>query len=102
MRTSGSSYVEQAPLVFRDTEHTARHELPAVLRLIDAGKVAVSAKTLRPSAAAVRRIGAVLSGGDFFPAAGRERFPVAHGRPDPGTRVAVADAGRQARRAAEL
>ena len=31
-------------------------------------KVAVSAKTMRPSAAAVRRIGEVLSGGDFFSA----------------------------------
>ena len=60
--------VEQVPLVLRDTEHPVRHELPAVLRLVDAGKVAVSAKTLRPSAAAVRRIGEVLSGGDFFPA----------------------------------
>ena len=60
--------IEQAPLVLRDTEYTARHELPAVLRLIDAGKVAASAKTLRPSAAAVRRIGEVLAGGDFFPA----------------------------------
>ena len=61
--------IEQVPLVLRDTEHIARHELPAVLRLIEAGRVTVSAKTLRPSAAAVRRIGEVLSGGDFFPAA---------------------------------
>ena len=60
--------IEQVPLILRDTDHTARHELPAVLRLVDAGKVAVSAKTLRPSAAAVRRIGEVLSGGDFFSA----------------------------------
>ena len=60
--------IEQVPLVLRDTERPVRHELPAVLRLIDGGKVAVSAKTLRPSAVAVRRIGEVLSGGDFFPA----------------------------------
>ena len=60
--------IEQVPLVLRETEHAVRHELPAVLRLIDGGKVAVSAKTLRPAAAAVRRIGEVLSGGDFFPA----------------------------------
>jgi len=60
--------IEQVPLVLRDTEHTVRHELPAVLRLIDAGKVAVSARTMRPSAAAIRRIGEVLSGGDFFSA----------------------------------
>ena len=67
-RRGASETVEQVPLVLRDTEHIARHELPAVLRLIEAGKVAVSAKTLRPSAAAVRRIGEVLPGGDFFPA----------------------------------
>ena len=64
--------IAQVPLVRRDMEHAARHELPAVLRLIDAGKVAVSAKTLRPSAAAVRRIGEVLSGGDFFSARDRQ------------------------------
>ena len=63
-----SETIKQVPLVLRDTEHIARHELPAVLRLIEAGRVTVSAKTLRPSAAAVRRIGEVLSGGDFFPA----------------------------------
>jgi len=71
---------EQVPLVLCDTEHPVRHELPAVLRLIDAGKVAVSARTSRPSAAAVRRIGEVLSGGDFFTAADGEstsRSPMA-------------------------
>ena len=66
--------IEQVPLALCDTEHTARHELPAVLRLVDAGKVAVSAKTLRPSAAAVRRIGDVLSGGGFF--SPRDRRPL--------------------------
>ena len=66
-RGSGET-IEQVPLILRDTEHAARHELSAVLRLIDGRKVAVSAKTLRPSAVAVRRIGEVLSGSDFFSA----------------------------------
>ena len=57
-------------------ELAARHDLTAVLRLIDRGKVAVSAKTQRPAAAAVRRIGEVLSDGDFFaPAAQQTASP---------------------------
>ena len=58
--------VQQEALVRRDMERAAQHDLLAVLRLIDGGKVAVSPKTLHPAAAAVRRIAEVLSGGDFF------------------------------------
>lgn len=53
-------------LVRRDMERAAPRDLLAVLRLIDHGKVAVSAKTRQASAAAVRRIAEVLDGGDFF------------------------------------
>ena len=53
-------------LTRRDMERAAQHDLLAVLRLIDGGRVAVSAKTRRPSAAASRHLGEVLSGGDFF------------------------------------
>ena len=58
--------VDHLPLLRRDLEHAAQQDLLAVLRLIDAGKVAISAKTRRGSAAAVRRIGEVLADGDFF------------------------------------
>jgi hypothetical protein len=40
--------------------------LAGVLRLIDAGKVAVSDKTCRPTSAAMRAVAAVLDGGDFY------------------------------------
>lgn len=64
-----------APLVRRDMERAAPQDLLAVLHLIDRGKVAVSAKTRRPSGAAVRGIAAVLSGGDFFDPAPPKRAP---------------------------
>ena len=37
-----------------------------MLRLIEGGRIAVGAKTRRPSAAASRHVAAVLDGGDFF------------------------------------
>ena len=58
--------VDQVPLSRRDMEHGAQQDLLAVLRLVDRGSVAVSAKTRQATAAAVRRIAAVLYGGDFF------------------------------------
>ena len=62
---------DSVALTRRDMERAAQHDLFAVLRLIDGGRVAVSAKTRRPSAAASRTIAAVLEGGDFLePAAG--------------------------------
>ncbi len=53
----------------RDMERTAQQDLPAVLRLIEGARVAVSASTRRPSAAAIQRVAEVLAGGDFFDAA---------------------------------
>ena len=47
-------------------EHAAQQDLLAVMRLVDRGSVAVSAKTRQATAASVRRIAAVLHGGDFF------------------------------------
>jgi len=55
------------PVVRRDTERMARHDLLAVLRLIDTGTVRVSNKTQRPTAASVRAVAEVLEGGDFYP-----------------------------------
>ena len=67
-RTYGSEKpkVDRVPLTRRDLEPVAVHDLFAVLRLIDAGRITVSVKTRRASAVAVRRIAAVLHGGDFF------------------------------------
>ncbi len=56
----------------RDMERTAQHDLLAVLRLIEGGRVAVSASTRRPSAAASQRVAEALAGGDFFDSTARE------------------------------
>lgn len=56
-------------LVRRNMERAAAHDLPAVLRLVEQGRVAVSVKTRRATAAAMRRVAEVLQEGDFFDAA---------------------------------
>ena len=61
----------QVPLTRRDMERAAPHDLLAVLRLIDGGRIAASASTRRPTAVASRRIAEVLSDGDFFDAPAR-------------------------------
>ena len=53
-------------LIRRDMERSAMHDLPTVLRLIDSGRVTVSATTRNPSAATVKRVAELLDGGDFF------------------------------------
>ena len=57
---------DRVELIRRDMERAAPRDLLTVLRLIDRGRIAVSAKTRRASAAAVQRIAEVLDGGDFF------------------------------------
>ena len=57
---------DRAELVRRDMERAAQRDLVAVLRLIDLGRVAVSTKTRRASAAAAAAIAGELDGGDFF------------------------------------
>jgi hypothetical protein len=57
---------EAVPLLVAERERAAAAELAAVLRLIEAGKVAVSDKTRRPTSAAMRAVAAVLDAGDFY------------------------------------
>ncbi|WP_406169271.1 helicase-associated domain-containing protein [Streptomyces sp. NBC_00996] len=47
-------------------EHDARAELAAVLQLATAGRMRCSDKTKRPSAATIRALSEVLTGGDFY------------------------------------
>jgi hypothetical protein len=54
------------PLERRDTEPMVHQDLPALLRLVAQGRVAVGAKTGVASAAGARRIAAVLQGGDWY------------------------------------
>lgn len=58
--------VQHIPLTRRDTERAAQQDLLTVLRLIDKGKVAVSDKTLQPSAATMQELCALLRDGDFY------------------------------------
>ena len=57
---------DRVELVRRDMERAAQRDLVAVLRLIDLGRVAVSAKTRRASAASAAAIAGELDGGDFY------------------------------------
>ncbi len=57
---------DRVQLVRRDMERAAQRDLVAVLRLIDLGRVAVSAKTRRASVAAAAAIAGELDAGDFF------------------------------------
>lgn len=58
---------ESIPLTVRESERAAQRELLSVLRLVDAGKVAVSDTTRRASSATIAAITAVLEGGDYYP-----------------------------------
>jgi len=57
---------EAEPLRRLATEALVRHDLPAVLRLVGQGGVAVGAKTGLPGSAAVAKIEAILLGGDWY------------------------------------
>jgi hypothetical protein len=58
--------VELVPLAVRETEPAAMQDLETVLRLVEAGKLSVSDKTRRPTAATMRLIAGALAGGDFY------------------------------------
>jgi hypothetical protein len=58
---------EPVPLTVHEAERAAQRELVSVLRLVDAGKVAVSDKTRRASASTMETITALLDGGDYYP-----------------------------------
>jgi hypothetical protein len=58
--------VKQIPVTQSAMECHAPHDLHTVLRLIERGKLAVSDKTLLPSAATIAEIAALLHGGDYY------------------------------------
>ncbi len=47
-------------------ETVVRHDLPALLHLVDSGQINVSDKTSMATAASLRKIDSVLMGGDFY------------------------------------
>jgi hypothetical protein len=60
-------FTEAIPTAIHETERAAERELLSILRLVDAGKIAVGDKTRRPSAAAIQAITGVLERGDYYP-----------------------------------
>jgi hypothetical protein len=56
----------EKPVAVVETEHTAQHDLHAVLRLIEVDKIKASETTRLVSAAGAKRIAKVLQGGDFY------------------------------------
>lgn len=64
IREQGS---EEVPLAVHETEMAAQRELISVLRLVDAGKVAVSDATRRASGATIQAIAGILDCPDYYP-----------------------------------
>jgi hypothetical protein len=58
---------EAVPLAVHERELAAQREVLSILRLVDAGKVAVSDKTRRASASTIDTITEILDGGDYYP-----------------------------------
>lgn len=56
----------QIPIEVREMEYAAPQDLLTVLRLVAQKKVAVSEKSLRPSAASTKELSAMLCGQDFY------------------------------------
>jgi hypothetical protein len=56
----------EVPIFEHASALVAQHELINVLRLTDAGRIAVSDKTYKPPAAAVKAVESVLEGGDYY------------------------------------
>ncbi len=68
---SGKSkqHTKDIAVIQLETERSAQHDVLAVLRLIDAGKVRVSTKTKQATAASRKTVAQVLQGRDFYPPA---------------------------------
>lgn len=57
---------EQVPVQRREMERAAMHNLRALLRLVEAGKVNVTEKNHWPTPSAMRQVLSVLEGGDYY------------------------------------
>lgn len=65
-RNDFDSVTDEIGVTVCETERAAQHDLQAVLRLIDLGKVAVSDKTFYPTAATLNALAPLLAGGDYY------------------------------------
>jgi hypothetical protein len=57
---------DEIAVTISEMERAALHDLQAVLRLIDLGKVTVSDKTYYPTSATLKAIAPLLEGGDYY------------------------------------
>jgi hypothetical protein len=64
---TGEGTTGAVPLAVHETESPAQRELISILRLVDAGKVAVSDTTRRASASTIDAIAAILDCADYYP-----------------------------------
>lgn len=64
--SSQKTRTREIPVEYREMETAARHDLRAVLGLIETGKITVSDKTRLPGAAVGKTLGEVLWGGDYY------------------------------------
>lgn len=62
-RYVGSNVIQ---IIYRDCERDTLQDLPAILRLVDKGKLSVSEKTLHPTSASIIRIAEILRNGDYY------------------------------------
>ena len=58
--------VEHVPIERRETGRAAMHNLRAVLRLVEAGKISVTEKNRWPTPGAMKQVLGVLEGGDYY------------------------------------
>jgi hypothetical protein len=65
---------EDVPVRVRDTAREAEHDLKAVLRLVEAGRLKVTEKKQEPTAATLQTVNDVLLGGDFYTAEDRDEY----------------------------
>ncbi|MCI0588002.1 MAG: helicase-associated domain-containing protein, partial [Planctomycetes bacterium] len=63
----GKVVLEAVPLARQETAPAALHDILAVLRLVEGGKLTVGEATRRPTGATVAAVRSVLASGDFYP-----------------------------------
>ena len=70
-----SFITETVPLIRRDMDIAAAQDLISVLQLVDSGRVSVSPKTSRATAATARNISNAMYQGDFFDLEDKPEYP---------------------------
>ena len=90
-RSSRGEKPEEIPLRQRDTAPAALKEIPAMLRLLEAGKMRVGEKTRKPGQATIDAVTPLLVNGDFYQVEDKSKYQhdPGSGPGNPGICVAV-------------